>query len=193
MQCTHNKNNCPGIVHWEWTEIELFKRNLLPNVGCTPTSRILRGISHPTSSSSMAVWPATNSSLFARKISPSLSEYQCPPVHVRWLNSSSQTCIRSFKGSPSSTRINPLATIRVSLRGRLGLIGDLRRVPREAVFTFVARQLRRIRGCNFHSRCDGHANTLTVILHTKGNIFGGSTPVEWESTKCSDPRSEGEY
>jgi hypothetical protein len=33
----------------------------------------------------------------------------------------------------------------------------------------------------FHRRCDGHANTLTVILDTKGNIFGGFTPVEWES------------
>jgi hypothetical protein len=33
----------------------------------------------------------------------------------------------------------------------------------------------------FHGRCDGHANTLTVILDTKGNIFGGFTPLEWES------------
>jgi hypothetical protein len=33
----------------------------------------------------------------------------------------------------------------------------------------------------FHRRCDGHANTLTVIMDTKGNIFGGFTPVEWES------------
>jgi hypothetical protein len=33
----------------------------------------------------------------------------------------------------------------------------------------------------FHRRCDGHANTLTVILDTKGNIFGGFTPVKWES------------
>jgi hypothetical protein len=33
----------------------------------------------------------------------------------------------------------------------------------------------------FHRRCNGHANTLTVILDTKGNIFGGFTPVEWES------------
>jgi hypothetical protein len=31
---------------------------------------------------------------------------------------------------------------------------------------------------DFHSRCDGHANTLTVILDTTGNIFGGFTPVE---------------
>jgi hypothetical protein len=34
---------------------------------------------------------------------------------------------------------------------------------------------------DFHVRCDGHANTLTVILDTKGNIFGGFTPVKWES------------
>jgi hypothetical protein len=33
----------------------------------------------------------------------------------------------------------------------------------------------------FHRRCDGRANTLTLILDTKGNIFGGFTPVEWES------------
>jgi hypothetical protein len=33
----------------------------------------------------------------------------------------------------------------------------------------------------FHRRCDDHANTLTVILDTKGNIFGGFTPVKWES------------
>jgi hypothetical protein len=33
----------------------------------------------------------------------------------------------------------------------------------------------------FHGRCDCHANTLTVILDTEGNIFGGFTPVEWES------------
>jgi hypothetical protein len=34
----------------------------------------------------------------------------------------------------------------------------------------------------FHSRCDGHAITLTLILDTDGNIFGGFTPVEWESS-----------
>jgi hypothetical protein len=33
----------------------------------------------------------------------------------------------------------------------------------------------------FHCRCDGHANTLTVILDKEGNIFGGFTPLEWES------------
>jgi hypothetical protein len=33
----------------------------------------------------------------------------------------------------------------------------------------------------FHEHCDGHANTLTLIKDTKGNIFGVFTPVEWES------------
>jgi hypothetical protein len=37
----------------------------------------------------------------------------------------------------------------------------------------------------FHRRCDGHANTLTVILDTNGNIFGGFTPVKWASPKKS--------
>jgi hypothetical protein len=37
------------------------------------------------------------------------------------------------------------------------------------------------RAHSFHGRCDGHANTLTVILDTDGNVFGGFTPVEWES------------
>jgi hypothetical protein len=33
----------------------------------------------------------------------------------------------------------------------------------------------------FHRRCDGRANTLTLILDTKGNVFGDFTPVEWKS------------
>jgi hypothetical protein len=37
------------------------------------------------------------------------------------------------------------------------------------------------RADEFHRRCDRHPNTLTVILDTDGNIFGGFTPVEWET------------
>jgi hypothetical protein len=33
----------------------------------------------------------------------------------------------------------------------------------------------------FRRRCDGRANTLTLIVDTDGNVFGGFTPVEWES------------
>jgi hypothetical protein len=43
----------------------------------------------------------------------------------------------------------------------------------------------------FHTKCDGHANTLTVILDTNGNIFGGFTPVEWESRERS-PQDKGD-
>jgi hypothetical protein len=32
-----------------------------------------------------------------------------------------------------------------------------------------------------HARCDRHANTLTLIEDTGGNIFGGFTPAEWDS------------
>jgi hypothetical protein len=33
----------------------------------------------------------------------------------------------------------------------------------------------------FHRRCDDHANILMLIDDTSGNIFGGFTPVEWDS------------
>jgi hypothetical protein len=33
----------------------------------------------------------------------------------------------------------------------------------------------------FHKQCDGHSNTLTFVLDTNGNIFGGFTPVKWET------------
>jgi hypothetical protein len=49
-------------------------------------------------------------------------------------------------------------------------------------FTLLWRGSRDGFGVNdFHRRCNGHANTLTLIEDTKGNIFGGFTPVEWDS------------
>jgi hypothetical protein len=42
----------------------------------------------------------------------------------------------------------------------------------------------------FHRRCDGHPNTLTVILDTDGNMFGSFTPVVWESRQY-DPSVRG--
>jgi hypothetical protein len=41
----------------------------------------------------------------------------------------------------------------------------------------------------FHARCDGHGNTVTVILDTKGNIFGGYTPLTWESRDWDEKQS----
>jgi hypothetical protein len=40
----------------------------------------------------------------------------------------------------------------------------------------------------FHLRCDGRANTLTLTADTDGNVFGGFTPAKWES---SAPGEEG--
>jgi hypothetical protein len=40
---------------------------------------------------------------------------------------------------------------------------------------------------DFHRRCDGHANTLTLIEDTEGNIFGGFTPVKWDSNSNGKP------
>jgi len=34
---------------------------------------------------------------------------------------------------------------------------------------------------NFHDKCDGIPNTLTIIRSTKGNIFGGFTEQAWNS------------
>jgi hypothetical protein len=46
----------------------------------------------------------------------------------------------------------------------------------------------------FHGRCDGHADTLSVILDTEGNIFGGFTPVKWDSTSgCKADDSEKSF
>jgi hypothetical protein len=49
------------------------------------------------------------------------------------------------------------------------------------------------RARDFHGRCDGHANTLTLILDTGGNVFGGFAPLQWESafklsedSKCAE-------
>jgi hypothetical protein len=34
---------------------------------------------------------------------------------------------------------------------------------------------------NFHARCNGHPDTVTLILSTDGWIFGGYTPLAWSS------------
>jgi hypothetical protein len=33
----------------------------------------------------------------------------------------------------------------------------------------------------FHARCDGRAHTLTLVEDSEGNVFGGFTPLAWES------------
>jgi hypothetical protein len=41
----------------------------------------------------------------------------------------------------------------------------------------------------FHSRCNGHPNTISLILSTNDCIFGGFTPIAWSSRNgyASDP------
>jgi hypothetical protein len=34
----------------------------------------------------------------------------------------------------------------------------------------------------FHGRCDGHSNTLTIIEGVGGYIFGGFTPISWDTS-----------
>jgi hypothetical protein len=41
-------------------------------------------------------------------------------------------------------------------------------------------------GPEFHRRCDGHPNTITLVADVAGNVFGGFTPVPWESLEPSD-------
>jgi hypothetical protein len=43
---------------------------------------------------------------------------------------------------------------------------------------------------DFHRRCDGHANTLTLISDQNGNVFGGFTPIPWESPFWAKGRSD---
>jgi hypothetical protein len=47
------------------------------------------------------------------------------------------------------------------------------------------------RASNFHEKCDNHPNTLTLIATTKGFIFGGFTPIAWDSSNSSKPDSSG--
>jgi hypothetical protein len=44
---------------------------------------------------------------------------------------------------------------------------------------------------DFHCRCDGHANTLTFILDTEGNVFGGFTSVKWKSARYDEFTGDG--
>jgi hypothetical protein len=34
---------------------------------------------------------------------------------------------------------------------------------------------------NFHDKCDDKSNTVTIILTTEGFLFGGFTPIAWDS------------
>ena len=48
-----------------------------------------------------------------------------------------------------------------------------------------------LKAADFHSRCDGIANTLTVVKATSGNIFGGFAEKAWHSKNrwIADPKA----
>ena len=48
-----------------------------------------------------------------------------------------------------------------------------------------------LNAADFHSRCDGIANTLTVVKATSGNIFGGFAEKAWHSKNrwIADPKA----
>lgn len=43
---------------------------------------------------------------------------------------------------------------------------------------------------DFHRLCNGHPNTLTVIFTTDGYVFGGFTPVAWESPEEENSKAD---
>jgi hypothetical protein len=47
---------------------------------------------------------------------------------------------------------------------------------------------------NFHGQCDGKSNTVTLIETTNGHIFGGFTPLAWDSsTGSTADRTRGSF
>jgi hypothetical protein len=47
-------------------------------------------------------------------------------------------------------------------------------------------------GSAFHTKCDGHSTTVTYIETTKGFIFGGFTPVAWDSSNSDRADNSGQ-
>jgi hypothetical protein len=45
---------------------------------------------------------------------------------------------------------------------------------------------------NFHSKCDQQSNTVTIILTTAGYIFGGFTPIAWDSSNAFKDDNTGQ-
>jgi hypothetical protein len=81
---------------------------------------------------------------------------------------------RCFKSAISSFRsVIPFA-------GLLRLSDEVRRVPRKRFSFLSPRSWHDFDVSEFHSRCDGHGNILTVILDIKWNNFRGFMRVKWE-------------
>jgi hypothetical protein len=44
---------------------------------------------------------------------------------------------------------------------------------------------------DFHAKCDEQSNTVAIILTTNGSIFGGFTPIAWDSSSGDKPDNTG--
>jgi hypothetical protein len=69
-------------------------------------------------------------------------------------------------------------------------IPDIFSVFRDKIFCLLYRGSRDgFEPSAFHGRCNGHSNTVTLILSTNDCIFGGFTPIAWSSRNsyASDP------
>jgi hypothetical protein len=84
---------------------------------------------------------------------------------------------RPFPISPTTPEAPGQFTSRI-----IGHLPALLAEFREKSFSLLWRGSRDgFRANDFHGRCDGHPNTLTLVKDTDGNIFGGFTPIAWES------------
>jgi hypothetical protein len=124
----------------------------------------------------------------------SLDEEYCPLlrwVEMRFLSASGLAALAEHLGSPAEWAwggiadrllIPPLPPAPVLDSAIISDFPDIFAEFCRKRFSLLWRGCRDGFGaCDFHSRCDGHANTLTVILDTDGSVFGGFTPAEWES------------
>jgi hypothetical protein len=91
-----------------------------------------------------------------------------------------KTAFSLFKAEINSTIISPVG-LPLCLQFSLRIVSDIASPFtefRKKRFVLLWRGNRDgFNATDFHSRCDGHANTLTLILDTDDNIFGDFTPV----------------
>jgi hypothetical protein len=88
------------------------------------------------------------------------------------------TCSEDIEGEFTRC-INPNGFESTVISGFPYILNELR----PSVFELLYRGSRDgFRSGDFHRRCDGHNNTITLIRTTKDFVFGGYIPVSWDST-----------
>ena len=61
-------------------------------------------------------------------------------------------------------------------------------------FTLIFRKSRDgSNGKDFHKYCDNQGPTLSLVVTETGYIFGGYTPINWESPSCQDKEDEATF